>query len=581
MFASAGTALFYAAELGSPPMATLCDGLHSALHISYGAANTLANIVLLAILFIIQRSYIGIGTFLVVFIIGPFVNIFSALISGLNMGLMNIGIRLGLTVLSTVLIGVGIGYYVAAEQGYGALEGLVKLLCEKKGLSFFAVKIIQDISLVVIGVLLGAAWGPGTFIAMLLSGPVLHFSIKVFTGFSELKKDRYQIKKKNGGEKMKKLLTLTIVVLLTVSSLAGCAGTAGNRPPSGTEGSFGKNVFGKEPKDIGIVMIVNQNLGDKSFCDLSNEGLLRIAADYGCRVKTVELGGDATKQVPTMIEFAENPDWDIIIGGTYNILESMRIVAEEFPEQKFILYDASDSEKLPNIYSVEHMQNEGSFVVGAAAALLTSSTAEYANNQKTIGFVGGSENTAINDFLVGYIQGARYVEPDCKVLISYIGDFRDSAKGKEMAIAQINQGADVIFAVAGGAGLGVLDACREKNVYAIGVDSDQATILEDTNPEMAAIICTSMLKNVDKTVYSAISSALEGSLPWGMSDAAGLKAGSVGMARNKFYEAIFTAEQRDKINEAEAAVTSGTVVVETAVGMDNNRLNEIRKSVSP
>lgn len=337
----------------------------------------------------------------------------------------------------------------------------------------------------------------------------------------------------------------------------------------------------KSPKDMGVVLIINTNLGDKSFCDLSNEGLLAVAKEMGCRTKIVELGGDTTKQIPTLIEFAESKDWDIIVCGTYNIRESFQNVAAQFPEKKFILYDAKDDKNLPNVYSVEHLQNEGSFIAGAAAAMLTSSKAPLANPKKIIGFVAGGENTSINDFLVGYIQGAQSVDPAIKVLISYVGNFKDTAKAKEMAIAQINQGADVVFQVAGGAGLGVLDACKEKNVYAIGVDSDQAMVLESKRPDLSKIIATSMQKKVNKTVYNAVKAALDGTLPWGQYGTVGLKQGSVGIAKNKYFDAIFTAEQKKKLEELETKVSSGAIKVQTAIGMDNETLNKIRNAVRP
>lgn len=387
---------------------------------------------------------------------------------------------------------------------------------------------------------------------------------------------------------MKKLTALTLTLLILMGSLAGCtkppaASSPGTSPTASPTDSAPEypNTFGKAPEDIGIVMVINTNLGDKSFCDLSYEGLQRIAEEYGCRIKVVELGGDATKQVPTMVEFAEDPDWDIIIAATYNILEAVQTVAQEFPEQKFIVYDAKDDLGLPNVYCVEHLQNEGSFVVGAAAALLTQSDAPLANDKNVIGFVAGNQNTAIDDFMVGYILGAQYIDPDCKVLVSYIGDFRDTAKGKEMALAQINQGVDVVFAVAGGAGLGVLDAAKEKDVYAIGVDADQANIFADTDPVLTSHIATSMMKRVDNTVYNALSAAIEGTIVWGSYDKAGLASNSVGAAKSDPFGTIFTAEQQAAIADVEAKIANGEIVVETAVGMSNERLSEIRTSAQP
>mgnify|MGYP000957333386 FL=1 len=286
---------------------------------------------------------------------------------------------------------------------------------------------------------------------------------------------------------MKKVLALALSCTMAACGVVGCGGktveiesaseTTEKKEVSATVAGTGAENTGKidlskfEDEDIGVCLVINTNLGDKSICDLSYAGLEEIAIDYGVRTKCIELAGDATKQVPTFIDLAEDPEWDIIIAGTPNLRESLLEVAEDYPEQQFILYDAAvanadegvTSEDFPNVYSMEHGQNEGSYVVGAAAAMLTTSGDEKTNDEHVIGFVGGGQNTAIEDFLVGYIEGAKAIDPEIKVLISYIGSFNDAAKGKELAMAQIDQGADVVFAVAGGAGLGVLSGCAEKN----------------------------------------------------------------------------------------------------------------------
>lgn len=164
-------------------------------------------------------------------------------------------------------------------------------------------------------------------------------------------------------------------------------------------------------------------------------------------------------------------------------------------------------------------------------------------------------------------------------MISYIGSFNDAAKGKELAMAQIDQGADVVFAVAGGAGLGVLSGCAEKNVYAIGVDGDQYEILKEDDPETAAAICTSMQKKCDQTVYGCVSRALEGTLPYGTYDKQGLAAGVVGAADNENFRAIFTEEQIATLKDMEAKVASGEVSVFSAIGADDASIQALKDSV--
>lgn len=393
---------------------------------------------------------------------------------------------------------------------------------------------------------------------------------------------------------MRKAIAMVLALVFMIPSLTGCtSGKEDDKKDETSTGNSGESVISNgidlsqfEDDDIGVCLVLNTNLGDKSICDLSYAGLQQIEAEYGVRVKCIELGGDVTKQIPTFIDLAEDPDWDIIITSTPNIRESLLEVAADYPEQKFVLYDAAvanedegvTAEDYPNVYSMEHAQNEGSYLVGAAAAILTTSEDEKMNDEQIIGFVGGVENVAIDDFLVGYISGAKAVNSEIKVLVSYIGSFSDSAKGKEMAMAQIDQGADVVFAVAGGAGLGVLSGCAEKGVYAIGVDGDQYESLKVDDPAIAAAICTSMLKRCDQTVYNCLSSALEGTLAYGTYDKLGLADGVVGAADNENYRAIFTEEQIERLIEIETSVASGKVSVFTAIGADGASIKEIKDS---
>ena len=181
MISSFGTALFYSAELGSPPMATLCDGLHQLLNISYGAAYTLANAALLVVLFLVERNYIEVGTFLCVLTIGPWVNLFTSLLQNTEIMAAPLWIRIMFTVCGTAFMGIGLGLYVAVNRGFGALEGLVKLFCEKTGITTSHAKIFQDALLITGGVLLQATWGVGTFITVFLTGPAMQWSIQFFS----------------------------------------------------------------------------------------------------------------------------------------------------------------------------------------------------------------------------------------------------------------------------------------------------------------------------------------------------------------------------------------------------------------
>ena len=139
---------------------------------------------------------------------------------------------------------------------------------------------------------------------------------------------------------------------------------------------------------------------------------------------------------------------------------------------------------LSNVLSVLFDSNQSGFLAGAAAAYYTES--ENGNADKVIGFVGGTESSTVNNFLVGYAEGAKYVDPEIKVLTAYVGDFLDTAKAKDLANAQMSEGADVVFQVAGAAGNGVIEAASEKEgTVAIGVDSDQYAALEGSDLQQA------------------------------------------------------------------------------------------------
>jgi basic membrane protein A len=266
------------------------------------------------------------------------------------------------------------------------------------------------------------------------------------------------------------------------------------------------------------------------------------------------------------------------------MVDNIAKVAPQFPDKKYVIFDTTlDYTKAPyeNVYSITYKQNEGSYLAGALAALVTTSDMPKANPEKIIGFLGGQDQDVINDFLVGYIEGAKAVVPDIKVAISYVNSFTDPAKGKEMSLAQYDMGADIGFNVAGGSGLGQLDAAKEKDRYAIGVDSDQAMLFKDTDPEKANLTLTSMLKRIDNSLFRAVEMFLEGTCPFGSAENLGMEADAVGLSENEFYAANVPQEIKDKIVELKAKLMSGEIKVSTAFGMDKAVFEEMKNSVKP
>ncbi|AEH51289.1 BMP family ABC transporter substrate-binding protein [Pseudothermotoga thermarum] len=336
-------------------------------------------------------------------------------------------------------------------------------------------------------------------------------------------------------------------------------------------------------KPLKVALLVNGNLGDKSFFDSAARGVYMARDMLGVQIRIVEAGYNPANWRPYLEDLSDQ-DFDIIIVGTWQMVEILEEIAPRYPKKRYIIFDTSvdySKKGLNNVYSILYKQNEGSFLVGALAALITTSGMPKTNPEPIIGFLGGMDIPVINDFLVGYIEGARYINPNIKVLISYVGSFNDPAKGKELSLAMYRQGADIIFNVAGNTGIGLLEAAKEADRWAIGVDSDQALIYEDTDIEIAKRIVTSMMKNVDLSLFRAIKLHLEGRLIYGQAEALGILEGGVGVADNKYYREIVPEEFRNKIKEIEEKILKGEIKVSSAYGMSPDELNKLRMSVRP
>ena len=367
----------------------------------------------------------------------------------------------------------------------------------------------------------------------------------------------------------RKLMKMAAAVLAGVM-LAGCSS---NEEQEQTEAASAKPSF---------VFVCTGQLGDKSFNDSANSGVTEIAESLGCETRVIEIGRDQTKWEPTFLDLAEEGKYDVIITNGSSSAEVVERVAEEFPEQKFVMFDSEVEEgKYPNLYAISYKQNEGSYLAGVLAALVTTSDMAYANEDKKIGFVGGSEHPIITDFLVGYIEGAKSVEPDVDVYVSYIGSWDDTAKGKETAIAQDNQSVDIIFPAAEQAGLGCVEAATEMNKYIIGVDSDQAMLFQGTDEAKANVILTSVLKEVGNSLVRMAQMEMEGTVPYGSFESLGIKEGGVGIAVNEYYEKNVPEEIRTQVSQVQQQLTEGNVEITSALGQDQTKVQQIIDSAAP
>lgn len=357
----------------------------------------------------------------------------------------------------------------------------------------------------------------------------------------------------------------TIIMVALVMSLGFLISCSGDKEKASEQ---------KGDKQTEVAILLNGTRGDKAFFDSAAHGGEMLEKE-GIKTKVVEMTYDETKWTPTLEDYSDDSNYGTIIVGTWQMTERLEKIAKEHPEKKYIIFDSAiDYEKNPdikNVYSIEYKQNECSYLAGAVAALKTKTG--------KIGFVAGMENYVINDFLLGYIQGAKEVNPEIKIAIGYIGNFNDSAKAKELTLAQINQGADVVYQVASTAGLGVIDACAEKEVWAIGVDADQEAQFKEKDPEKAKHILTSALKNVDESIYQSITADKEGKLTYGQVVKLGLAEKTVGIVKEGNYQSNLEDQEKEKITELENKILNGEIQVDTAFGKTMDEINAIKSTV--
>lgn len=377
---------------------------------------------------------------------------------------------------------------------------------------------------------------------------------------------------------MKKLLKKAAAVTLTAAmaaSLTACGGGSGEEAAKGTGEA---QEAGESGEKIKLTLCIGRK-NDLSFQQSAFEGSERVKNELGDKyeVNVVEMGDDTTKWQAAFYDAAD-AGADIVVGTGFQNKENFETIPLEYPDTKFILFDQDldfESNDLSNAMAVLFESNQSGFLAGAVAAYYTTGE-NAANADKTIGFVGGVESTTVNNFLVGYAEGAKFVDPEIKVLTAYVGDYMDTAKAKDLANAQISEGADIIFQVAGGAGNGVIEAAAEKDgVMAIGVDSDQYQALEGSNLQSAVI--TSSLKRLDNALFNICKSYAEdpSSVPFGENVTYGLAEDSVGIVFNDNLTNSISQENVDKVQEILGKIQAGEIEVTEAAGLSAEEIDAI------
>lgn len=365
---------------------------------------------------------------------------------------------------------------------------------------------------------------------------------------------------------MKKVLAFLLSCSMVIG-LAACGSPAGQSQSSAGGGGtpVSSEETGKQPESgdapLKVALIYSGFLGDKSFNDLAHDGAMKAKEMYGVEIQELE-SGEAADWEANFVAMAD-ADYDLVIGVSTQFLDIMKKHCPNYPDTKFALIDGV-SDAGDNVVSTLFAQNEGSFLAGAAAAMFTTKTdIPGVNDKKIIGWVGGMDIPVLHDFYVGYEQGAKYIDPEIEVLQSFAGTFTDALKGKELATAQINQGADIIMNVANITGIGAMEAASELDVYAIGVDTNQDGLYPGH-------ILTSMQKNVDTCTFQIIESAVKGTYEGGSVTYMDLAHDGVGLTDfSVMKEALgnqFPQDIADKVEELKGKIASGEIVVESYEG---------------
>lgn len=330
---------------------------------------------------------------------------------------------------------------------------------------------------------------------------------------------------------MKRLATLLVIAALAA---AGCQ----TRATAEEEGKI----------RIGIVFDIGGK-DDRSFNAAAWEGVRRAAGDFPIVLRDVE-PGDPTSIEPAMRAFAER-GYDLIIGVGFAQTDIMARVARDYPQLHFAIIDGVID--LPNVASLIFKEHEGSYLVGMIAARKTKTG--------ILGFVGGMDIPLIRRFKVGYEEGARAVNPKIRVIDNYVGltdaAWNNPGKGKELAVAQISRGADILFTAAGNSGLGAFDAAEQYNKMVIGVDSNQ-------NWVKPGYVLTSMVKRIDNAVYQLIAELVQGRFQGGI-HVYGLENDGVGYAVDEYNRDLIPPEVIREVEQAREKIIKGEIKVTDAM----------------
>jgi basic membrane protein A and related proteins len=342
----------------------------------------------------------------------------------------------------------------------------------------------------------------------------------------------------------RRLLWLAALLAVAVFSVtaAGCGGDddeeAGDTGAATTEAPAGSDIRVCLVTDIG-------GLNDRGFNSLANQGLEQAASELGVETRVLESQSDAD-YVPNLSECATQ-GYDLIISVGFLMGQATEEAAGQFPDTTFAIIDFAYEAPPENLQGLVFKEQETGYLVGYLAGLVTESN--------TVSSVGGEKIPPVDRFIAGFQKAAVDANPDATTLNGYSQDFVDQAKCKEVALDQIAKGSDVVFQVAGGCGLGALDAAKEQGVWGIGVDADQAHLGDH--------ILTSALKRVDQAVFQTIEMVVNGEGVGGGVTVFGLAEDGVGLGE---VSSQVSQEMLDQVEEQRQKIIDGEVEIPEEVG---------------
>jgi basic membrane protein A len=298
-----------------------------------------------------------------------------------------------------------------------------------------------------------------------------------------------------------------------------------------------------------VALIIAQGgLGDESYNDTGFLGFQDALSATGLEGRAIE-SDDVVAQGEELLRRAADSGFGLIVDLEFFHGEVLESVARDYPEVDFVIFNQERSGA--NVASVIFDQHVGSYLAGALAAMVTTDPSiPMINEDAIIGVIGGTRSVAVDQFLVGYVQGARAIDPDVEVLIAYSNSFGDPTVGRQIALSMFEQGADIVYQVAGGTGIGVIRAAEEAGRYAIGVDSVQDGLAPGH-------VLTSMVKRVDLAVAEIVRRYADGAFPGGETVVLGLADRGVGLSDMEYTRGVIPEAYLDRLADIRQEIIDG------------------------